>query len=69
MIGQLAAMDSRTTVSQAGIDFEASQRKTKRLVEFNDVSCEVPSSDDASTGTLQGENGPRLLFSGLEFHP
>ena len=66
MIGQLAAMDSRTTVSQAGIDFEASQRKTKRLVEFNNVSCEVPSSDDASTGTLQ-ENGPRLLFSGLNF--
>ncbi len=66
MIGQLAAMDSRTTFNQAGIDFEASQRKTKRLVEFNDVSCEVPGGDDASTEALQ-ENSPRLLFSGLNF--
>jgi len=42
MIGQLKAMDSRTTVNSAGIDFEASQRKTKRLVEFTDVACDVP---------------------------
>ena len=28
MIGQLAAMDARTTVNTAGIDFEASMRKT-----------------------------------------
>ncbi|MGA9671583.1 MAG: ABC-F family ATP-binding cassette domain-containing protein [Terracidiphilus sp.] len=44
MIGQLAAMDSRTTVNSAGIDFEASQRKTKRLVEFTNVACDVPAS-------------------------
>ena len=69
MIGQLSAMDARTSVSQAGIDFEASQRKTKRLVEFNDVSCDVPAStDDASTETPpKSENSPRLLFSGLNF--
>jgi ATP-binding cassette subfamily F protein uup len=66
MIGQLAAMDARTAVSSAGIDFEASQRKTKRLVEFNDVSCEVPAGDDVTTETLQ-KNSPRLLFSGLNF--
>ncbi len=42
MIGQLAAMDSRTATSSAGIDFAASQRKTKRLVEFENVACEVP---------------------------
>ena len=52
MIGQLAAMDSRTTVNSAGIDFEATQRKTKRLVEFNDVACDI---------------GGRRLFSGLNF--
>ena len=57
MIGQLAAMDSRTTVSTAGIDFDASQRKTKRLVEFNDVACDVPS----------GEENSRRLFTGLNF--
>jgi ATP-binding cassette subfamily F protein uup len=62
MIGQLAAMDARTTVNSAGIDFEASQRKTKRLVEFNDVSCNVPAGEDAAT-----DSSPRLLFSGLNF--
>jgi ATP-binding cassette subfamily F protein uup len=52
MIGQLAAMDSRTTVNSAGLDFEATQRKTKRLVEFNEVACDM---------------GDRRLFSGLKF--
>jgi ABC transport system ATP-binding/permease protein len=45
-------MDARTTVNTAGIDFEATQRKTKRLVEFNEVACEI---------------GGRRLFSGLNF--
>jgi ATP-binding cassette subfamily F protein uup len=58
MIGQLAAMDSRTTVNTAGIDFDASQRKTKRLVEFNDVACDVPGGDEAQS---------RRLFTGLNF--
>ena len=59
MIGQLAEMNARTAVATAGIDFEASQRKTKRLVEFKDVACDVPSSE--------GELKPRRLFSGLNF--
>lgn len=41
MIGKLAAMDARTVVNTAGIDFAATERKTKRLVEFNDVTCEI----------------------------
>ncbi len=44
MIGQLAEMNARTAVSTVGIDFEASQRQTKRLVEFNNVACDVPGS-------------------------
>jgi ATPase subunit of ABC transporter with duplicated ATPase domains len=48
MIGQLASMDSRTTVNSAGIDFDASQRKTKRLVIFEGVACAIPGSDDAA---------------------
>jgi ABC transport system ATP-binding/permease protein len=39
-------------VNSAGIDFEATQRKTKRLVEFNDVACDMAG---------------RRLFSGLKF--
>jgi hypothetical protein len=47
MIGQLAEMNARTAVATAGIDFDASQRKTKRLVEFKDVACDVPASERA----------------------
>jgi len=59
MIGQLAEMNARTSVSTAGIDFDATQRKTKRLVEFNDVACDVPSSDSNAEA--------RRLFTGLNF--
>jgi ATP-binding cassette subfamily F protein uup len=66
MIGQLKEMDARTVVNSAGIDFEASQRKTKRLVEFENVACDVPGEE------LATESGPssasnRRLFSGLNF--
>jgi ATP-binding cassette subfamily F protein uup len=66
MIGQLAAMDTRTTVNSAGIDFEASQRKTKRLVEFENVALAVPGSDNASNPS-QKESSQRVLFTGLNF--
>jgi ABC transport system ATP-binding/permease protein len=63
MIGQLADMDARTAVSTAGIDFDASQRKTKRLVEFKGVACEVPNTETEP----KNEKSLRLLFSGLNF--
>jgi ATP-binding cassette subfamily F protein uup len=46
MIGKLKDIDARTVVSTVGIDFEASQRKTKRLVEFKNVACDVPGAED-----------------------
>ncbi len=52
MIGQLAEMQSRAVTNTAGIDFAASERKTKRLVEFEDVACSV---------------GGQKLFDGLTF--
>lgn len=52
MIGELAALGGRTVLSTAGIDFAASERKTKRLVEFEDVRCEIAG---------------RTLFRGLNF--
>jgi ABC transport system ATP-binding/permease protein len=52
MIGKLADLDARSVISTAGIDFAASQRKTKRLVEFQNVACDV---------------AQRRLFSGLNF--
>ena len=67
MIGQLAAMDARTTVNSAGIDFEASMRKSKRLVEFDNVACDVPASLDPTEASPKGEKSQRLLFEGLNF--
>jgi ATP-binding cassette subfamily F protein uup len=67
MIGQLAAMDARTTASTAGIDFDASLRKTKRLVEFTDVACDVPDSETMHDSTPKGEKRQRRLFTGLNF--
>jgi ATP-binding cassette subfamily F protein uup len=54
-------MSARTATTSAGIDFAASQRKTKRLVEFQDVSCEVPAAATDASPTS------RTLFSGLDF--
>jgi ATP-binding cassette subfamily F protein uup len=67
MIGQLAAMDARTTVTTAGIDFDASQRKTKRLVEFRNVACDVPGSELPDESGSKSEERPRRLFTGLNF--
>jgi ATP-binding cassette subfamily F protein uup len=65
MIGQLAEMNARTAVATAGIDFEASMRKTKRLVEFKGVACDVPESESPDEpGKILP---PRRLFSGLNF--
>ncbi len=72
MIGKLAAMDTRTSVNFAGIDFEASERKTKRLVEFEGVACAVPEGENATDQTalpFQTANPAqaRLLFGGFNF--
>jgi ATP-binding cassette subfamily F protein uup len=59
LIGQLAAMDARSVANTAGIDFEATERKTKRLVEFEGVTCVTPGNESSES--------PRLLFSHLDF--
>jgi ATP-binding cassette subfamily F protein uup len=65
MIGQLAEINARTAVATAGIDFEASMRKTKRLVEFKGVACDVPQSESPDEpGKILP---PRRLFTGLNF--
>jgi len=59
MIQKLAQVDSRTITNDAGIDFEASQRQTKRLVEFKDVAYDLPSTEKGVKG--------RRLFTDLNF--
>ncbi len=52
LMADLADLNSRTRSSSTQIDFSATDRKTKRLIELQDVSCTL---------------GGRTLFEGLNF--
>ena len=52
LMGELADLNVRSRSGTALIDFSATDRKTKRLIELEDVTCEV---------------GDRKLFAGLNF--
>jgi ABC transport system ATP-binding/permease protein len=52
LIGELAELGARRTTSSAGIDFTATERQTKRLVEVEDISYTI---------------GDRQLFEKLNF--
>ncbi|MGA7294501.1 MAG: ABC-F family ATP-binding cassette domain-containing protein [Terriglobales bacterium] len=52
LMGELADLNLRTRASTAQIDFSATDRKTKRLIELRDVTCTM---------------GSRTLFQGLNF--
>jgi len=65
MIGKLKEIDARTAVSTAGIDFDASQRKTKRLVEFKNVACDMPAATIPPKPVQKSEQ--QRLFTGLNF--
>jgi ATP-binding cassette subfamily F protein uup len=52
LMGELADLNARRRSGTALIDFSATDRKTKRLIELENVSCEM---------------GDRTLFSGLNF--
>jgi ATP-binding cassette subfamily F protein uup len=52
LIGQLKAVNARTQTASAGIDFSATDRQTKRLVELEDVSVVL---------------GDRKIVEGLNF--
>jgi ABC transport system ATP-binding/permease protein len=52
LITELADLNTRTRTASAKIDFLATDRKTKRLVELDHVSCEI---------------GGRSLFANLDF--
>lgn len=52
LMNELADLNVRTRTATANIDFSATDRKTKRLIELENVSCEI---------------GGRTLFDGLNF--
>ena len=52
LMSELAGLNARTRSAAAQIDFSATERKTKRLIELQDVTCEI---------------GDRTLAEGLNF--
>jgi ATP-binding cassette subfamily F protein uup len=52
LMSELAGLNARTRSATAQIDFSATDRKTKRLIELQDVACEI---------------GDRTLFEKLNF--
>ncbi len=62
LMGELADLNARTRSATAQIDFSATDRKTKRLIELRDVTCTM------GTGELGARSlGVRSLFEGLNF--
>jgi ATP-binding cassette subfamily F protein uup len=57
LMGELADLNARTRSGKAQIDFSATDRKTKRLIELRDVTCSLGDR----------ELGARSLFGGLNF--
>jgi ATP-binding cassette subfamily F protein uup len=49
LIGQLKEVNQRTQTTSAGIDFSATERQTKRLVEFDHVKCVLGEGATAKT--------------------
>ncbi len=52
LMGELADLNTRTRIATAQLDFSATDRQTKRLIELEDVSYQI---------------GDRTLFAGLSF--
>ncbi|HEX3355270.1 MAG TPA: ABC-F family ATP-binding cassette domain-containing protein [Terriglobales bacterium] len=61
LMEDLADLNARTRTATAQIDFSASDRKTKRLIELEDVAYRLP-----ARGDVKAEGG-RTLFDKLNF--
>ena len=64
LIGKLADVDSRTRTSSAGIEFNATERQTKRLVEFEDVSISLGGREIVGGVSFSVTNGMKLGLVG-----
>ncbi len=64
MIGDLADANQRAVKTTAGIDFSATDRQTKRLVEFENVRCDLGDRTILRDLNLLLTNGTRLGLVG-----
>jgi ATP-binding cassette subfamily F protein uup len=58
LIGELGGMRTRSQTATAGIDFVATDRQTKRLVEFIDVDYSTPAETGDGRKLIRGLNFP-----------
>ena len=64
LIGQLKEVNARQQTSSAGIEFSGTERQTKRLVEFEDVSVELGGRRILENLSLLVTNGVRVGLVG-----
>ena len=64
LIGKLADVDSRTRTSSAGIEFNATERQTKRLIEFEGVSISLGGREIVGGVSFSVTNGMKLGLVG-----
>ena len=64
MIGKLAEVDSRTRTATAGIEFAASDRQTKRLIELEDATVVLGGREIVRNVSLGLMNGMKLGLVG-----
>ncbi len=64
LIGKLADVDARTRTSTAGIEFAATDRQTKRLIEFEDVSISLGGREIVGGVSFSVTNGMKLGLVG-----
>ena len=64
LIGKLAEVDARTRTATAGIEFAATDRQTKRLIEFEDVSIALGGREIVGGVSFGVTNGMRLGLVG-----
>jgi ATP-binding cassette subfamily F protein uup len=64
LIAKLAEVDSRTRTSSAGIEFAATDRQTKRLIEMEDVSIELGGREIVGGVNFGLTNGMKLGLVG-----
>jgi ATP-binding cassette subfamily F protein uup len=64
LIGKLADVDARTRTATAGIEFAATERQTKRLIEFEDVSIALGGREIVGGISFGVTNGMKLGLVG-----
>jgi ATP-binding cassette subfamily F protein uup len=64
LIGKLAEVDARTRTSSAGIEFSATDRQTKRLIEMEDVAITLGGREIVGGVTFSLTNGMKLGLVG-----